>query len=66
MNYDTHLIMQELSKFNLKINVLPSKLKKYMNLNINNKLIFIERFQILSSSLVKFKIWVKLNFNFLS
>ena len=26
-NYDSHLIMQELGKFNLKINVIPNKLK---------------------------------------
>ena len=27
--YDSHLIMQELSKFNLKINVIPNGLEKY-------------------------------------
>ena len=27
-NYDFHLIMQELGKFNLKINVIPNGLKK--------------------------------------
>ena len=36
-NYDSHLIMQELSKFNLKINVLSNGLEKYMSFTINNK-----------------------------
>ena len=43
--------MQELGKFNLKINVIPNGLKKYMSFTINNKLSFIDSFQFLSSSL---------------
>ena len=43
--------MQELGKFNLKINVIPNGLEKHMSFTINNKLIFIGRFQFLSSSL---------------
>ena len=43
--------MQELGKFNLKINVIPNGLEKYMNFSINNKLSFIDSFQLLSSSL---------------
>ena len=43
--------MQELDKFNLKINVIPNGLEKYMSFNINNKLVFIDSFQFLSSSL---------------
>ena len=50
-NYDSHLIMQELGKFNLKINVIPNGLEKYMSFSINNKLNFIDGFQLLSSSL---------------
>ena len=42
--------MQELGKFNLKINVIPNRLEKYMSFSINNKLSFIDRFQFLSSS----------------
>ena len=30
-NYDSHLIMQELGKFNLKINVIPNVLEKHMS-----------------------------------
>ena len=50
-NYDSHLIMQELGKFNLKINAIPNGLEKYMGFTVNNKLGFIDSFQFLSSSL---------------
>ena len=43
--------MQELGKLNLKINIIPNELEKYMRFNINNNLIFIDSFQSLSSSL---------------
>ena len=43
--------MQELAKFNLKINAIPNGLKKYMSFTINNKLSFIDNFKFLSSSL---------------
>ena len=43
--------MQEIDKFNLKIDVLPNGLEKYMSFSINNKLSFIGSFQFLSSSL---------------
>ena len=50
-NYDSHLIMQELGKFNFKINVIPTILERCMSFNISNKSIFIDSFQFLSSSL---------------
>ena len=43
-NYDSHLIVQELGKFNIKISVMPNGL-------VHNKLSFIDSFQFLSSSL---------------
>ena len=43
--------MQELDKFNLKINVIPNGLEKYMSFTINKKLSFIDSFRFLSSSL---------------
>ena len=43
--------MQELAKFNLKINVIHNGLEKYMSFSINNKLSFTDSFQFLSSSL---------------
>ena len=57
--------MQELGKFNLKINVIPNGLEKDMNLTINNRVRFIDSFQFLSllNSLVK-KLG-KDNFNYL-
>ena len=48
--------MVELGKFNLKINVIPNELEKYITFNINNNLVFIDSFQSLcslSDSLVK-------------
>ena len=49
--YDSHLIMEELGKFNFKINVIPNILERYMSFNISNKLIFIDSLQFLSYSL---------------
>ena len=50
-NYDSHFIMQELGKIELKICVVLNGLDKCMSFNINNKLAFIDSFQFLSSSL---------------
>ena len=53
---DSHLILQELGKINLKVNVIPNGLEKYMSFTIIDKLSFIGSFQYLSSlldSLVK-------------
>ena len=50
-NYDSHLIMQELGKFDLKINFTQNGLEKYMSFSMNNMLGFIDSFQFLSSSL---------------
>ena len=44
--------MQELlRKFNLKMNVIPNGLEKYMSFTINNKLNFIDSIQFLSTLL---------------
>ena len=43
--------MQEVGKFNLKINVIPNGLKKYMSFSTNIKLNFINSFHFLFSSL---------------
>ena len=50
-NYDSHLIMQELSKFNFKLNVISNELEKCTSFSINKELSFIDSFQFLSSSL---------------
>ena len=66
-NYDSQFIMQELGKFNLKINVIPNGLEKYMSFSINNKLSFIDSFQFVSSSLDSLiKNLTKDGFNYLS
>ena len=50
-NYGSHLIMQELHKFNFKTNSMPDGLENCMTFSINNKLSFIYSFQFLNSSL---------------
>ena len=50
-NYDLHLIMQELGKFNIKINLVPNGLEKNMSFSIINTLSFMYSFQLISSSL---------------
>ena len=50
-NYDLHLIIQELHKFNLKTSVIPNALEKYISFSFNSKLNFIDSFQFVSSSL---------------
>ena len=49
----THiLICKNLESFIVvEINVIPNKLEKYMNFSPNNKLVFLDGFQFLSSSL---------------
>ena len=51
--YDSHLIFFELHKFNLKINVIPSGLEKYMAFFLNKNLVFIDSMQFMNSSLEK-------------
>ena len=41
-NYDFHLILQKLGKFDLGINVIPNGLEKYMSFSINDKFSFID------------------------
>ena len=56
--------MQELSKFN---KLISNGLEKYMDFNINYKLVFIDSFQFLSFSLESFvKTLGKNDFNYLN
>ena len=67
LTYDSHLIMQKLGKPYFKINFIPNGLEKYMCFNINNRLIFIDSFQILSFSLDSLvKTFDKNDFKYLS
>ena len=48
--YDSHLIFKELTRFDLKISVIPIGLEKYMAITINRNLIFIDSMQFMNSS----------------
>ena len=48
--YDSHLIIKEGSKFDVKVSVIPSGLEKYMAFTINRNLIFIDGMQFMNSS----------------
>ena len=43
--------MQEIGKFDVKVNVIPNRLEKYMAFTINNNLVFIDSMQFMNSSL---------------
>ena len=43
-NYDFYLILQELGKFDLRINGRPNGLEKCISFSVSNKLIFIDSF----------------------
>ena len=51
--YDSHLIFNELDKFDVKISVLPDGLEKYMTLCLNKSLVFIDSMQFMNFSLYK-------------
>ena len=44
--YDSHLIMQEIGKFDVKISVIPNELEKYMAFKVNKNLVFIDSMQL--------------------
>ena len=51
--YDSHLIFNELDKFDVKISVIPNGLEKYMAFFFNKNLLFIDSMQFMNSSLDK-------------
>ena len=51
--YDSNLIFKELSKFNVKIGVIPNGLVKYMAFTLNKNLVFIDSMLFINSSLDK-------------
>ena len=51
--YDSHLIFNELDKFDVKIKVIPNGLEKYMAFFLNKNLVFIDSMQFMNSSLYK-------------
>ena len=49
--YESHLILKEISKFDVKVNVIPNVLEKYMAFTINTNLVFTDSMQFMNSSL---------------
>ena len=45
--------MNEIGKFNVKVEVIPNGLEKYMTFTINKNLVFIDSKQFMDSSLEK-------------
>ena len=52
--YDSHLIIKEIIKSDVKVNVIPNGLEKYMAFTINRNLVFIDSMQFMNSSLDSF------------
>ena len=51
--YNSHLIFNELDKFDVKISVIPNGLEKYMVYFLHENLVFIDSIQFMNSSLYK-------------
>ena len=51
--YDGHLIFSKLNKFDVKINVIPNGLEKYMAFFLGKNLVFIDSMQFMNLSLDK-------------
>ena len=49
--YDSHLIMNEIGKCNVKVDAMPNVLEKYMVFTINENLVFIDSRKFMNSSL---------------
>ena len=51
--YDRHLFFCELSKFDLKIDLIPNRIEKYLTFFLCKNLVFIYSMQFMNSSLEK-------------
>ena len=49
--YDSHLMIKEIGKFDVKVSVIPNGLEKYMAFKINANLVFIDTMQFMNSNL---------------
>ena len=49
--YDSHLIIKEIRKFDVKVSVIPNGLEKYIAFTINMNLVFIGTMQSMNFSL---------------
>ena len=43
--YDSHLIIKEISTFDVNVSVIPNGLEKYMAFTINTSLVFVDSMQ---------------------
>ena len=50
-DYDSHLIIQVIGKFDVKVNAIPNGLEKSMAFAIKSNLVFIDSMQFMNSSL---------------
>ena len=51
--YNSHLIFNELDKFDIKVSVIPNGLQNYMAFFLNKNLVFIDSMQLMNSNLDK-------------
>ena len=49
--YDSHLLIKERNKFDVKVSVMPNELEKYMVFIISTNLVFIDSMRFVNSSL---------------
>ena len=49
--YDSHLIIKEIGKFDVKVSVIPNGLEKYMAFTIGRNLVFIDSMQFMVKNL---------------
>ena len=49
--YGSHIIIQKIVKFDVKVNVIPNGLEKYMGFIIDKNLVFIDNMQFVNSGL---------------
>ncbi|CAB3989883.1 Gastrula zinc finger, partial [Paramuricea clavata] len=49
--YDSHLIIQEIGKFKMNINVIPNTMEKYISFSLGKNIVFIDSIQFMASSL---------------
>ena len=49
--YDSHLILKEIEKFDVKVSIIPNGLETFMAFTVNKNLVFIDSMQFMNSSL---------------
>ena len=49
--YESHLIIKEIGKFDVKVSVIPNGLEKYMAFTVYKNVVFIDSMQFMNSGL---------------